>query len=76
MNGIKIKLKYDDLKEFIRITSSFESDIDIVKGRYVIDAKSLMGILSLDFSKGVDIVIHSVNEDEIIRFLDAMKRFK
>ena len=76
MNGTKINLTYDDLKEFIRITSSFESDIDIVKGRYVIDAKSLMGILSLDFSKGVDIVIHSVNEDEIIRFLDAMKKFK
>jgi hypothetical protein len=34
-----------------------------------------MGILSLDFSKGVDIVIHSVNEDEIVRFYDAMKRF-
>lgn len=76
MNGTKINLTYDDLKEFIRITSSFESDIDIVKGRYVIDAKSIMGILSLDFSKGVDIVIHSVNEDEIIRFLDAMKKFK
>ena len=50
MNGTKINLTYDDLKEFVRITSSFESDIDIVKGRYVIDTKSLMGILSLDFS--------------------------
>lgn len=76
MNGTKINLKYDDLKEFIKTTESFESDIDIVKGRYVVDAKSIMGILSLDFSKGVDIVIHSVNEDEIIRFLDAMKKFK
>ena len=76
MNGIKIKLKYEDLKEFIKTTESFESDIDIVKGRYVVDAKSIMGILSLDFSKGVDITIHSVNEDEIIRFLDAMKKFQ
>ena len=76
MNGTKINLTYDDLKEFIKTTESFESDIDIIKGRYVVDAKSIMGILSLDFSKGVDIVIHSVNEDEIIRFLDAMKKFK
>ena len=76
MNGIKIKLKYEDLKEFIRITSSFESDIDIVKGRYVIDAKSLMGILSLDFSKGVDIVIHSVEKNEVTRFLEEMEKFK
>lgn len=76
MNGTKINLTYDDLKEFIRITSSFESDIDIVKGRYVIDAKSLMGILSLDFSKGVDIVIHSVEKNEVTRFLEEMEKFK
>ena len=76
MNGIKIKLKYEDLKEFIKITSSFESDIDIVKGRYVIDAKSLMGILSLDFSKDISIVIHSENEDEIAKFNETMKKFQ
>ena len=46
MNGIKIKLEYEDLKEFIKTTESFESDIDIVKGRYVVDAKSIMGIFS------------------------------
>lgn len=76
MNGTKINLTYDDLKEFVRITSSFESDIDIVKGRYVIDAKSLMGILSLDFSKDISIVIHSENEDEIARFNETMKKFQ
>ena len=76
VNGIKIKLKYEDLKEFIKTTESFESDIDIVKGRYVVDAKSIMGILSLDFSKDIFVKIHSNNEDEIIRFLDAMKKFK
>ena len=76
MNGTKINLTYDDLKEFVRITSSFESDIDIVKRRYVIDAKSLMGILSLDFSKDISIVIHSENKDEIARFNETMKKFQ
>ena len=75
MNGIKIKLKYEDLKEFIKITTSFESNIDMIKDRYVIDAKSLLGILSLDFTQPTTVVIHSVNEDEIVRFYDAMKRF-
>ena len=75
MNGIKIKLKYEDLKEFIKTTESFESDIDIIKGRYIVDAKSIMGILSLDFSKDIFVKIHSSNEDEIVRFYDAMKRF-
>ena len=90
MNGIKIKLKYEDLKEFItggeptvqkdlkefiKITTSFESNIDMIKDRYVIDAKSLLGVLSLDFTQPTMVVIHSVNEDEIVRFYDAMKRF-
>ncbi len=75
MNGTKIKLKYEDLKEFIQITTSFESNIDMIKDRYVIDAKSLLGILSLDFTQPTMVVIHSVNEDEIVRFYDAMKRF-
>ena len=75
MNGIKIKLKYEDLKEFIKITTSFESNIDIIKDRYVVDAKSFLGVLSLDFTQPTMVVIHSVNEDEIVRFYDEMKRF-
>ena len=75
MNGAKIKLKYEDLKEFIQITTAFESNIDMIKDRYVIDAKSLLGILSLDFTQPTTVVIHSVNEDEIVRFYDEMKRF-
>lgn len=75
MNGIKIKLKYEDLKEFIKIVTSFESNIDMIKDRYVVDAKSLLGVLSLDFTQPTMVVIHSVNEDEIVRFYDAMKRF-
>ena len=75
VNGIKIKLKYEDLKEFIKITTSFESNIDIIKDRYVVDAKSLLGVLSLDFTQPTMVVIHSVNEDEIVRFYDEMKRF-
>ena len=75
VNGIEIKLKYEDLKEFIKITTSFESNIDMIKDRYVIDAKSLLGVLSLDFTQPTTVVIHSVNEDEIVRFYDEMKRF-
>ena len=75
VNGIKIKLKYEDLKEFIKITTSFESNIDIIKDRYVVDAKSLLGVLSLDFTQPTTVVIHSVNEDEIVHFYDEMKRF-
>ena len=74
MNGTKINLKYDNLNEFIKITTSFESNIDMIKDRYVIDAKSLLGVL--DFTQPTMVVIHSVNEDEIVHFYDAMKRFE
>lgn len=75
VSGIRIKLKYEDLKEFISITTSFESNIDMIKDRYVIDAKSLLGVLSLDFTQHTTVVIHSVDENEIVRFYDEMKRF-
>lgn len=75
VNGIKIKLKYEDLKEFIGIVSSFESNIDMIKDRYVIDSKSIMGVLSLDFTQPTTVVIHSNDDNEIARFYDEMKKF-
>ena len=45
-------------------------DFDLVSGRYVIDAKSIMGIFSLDLSKPIDLNIHSENQiDEILTTL-------
>ena len=69
------------LNDFIRIKNfssevvKFESDIDLIKGRYVIDAKSTIGIFTLDLSAPVDVIIHSDNEDEIKRFNEVMEAF-
>lgn len=69
------------LNDFIRIKNfssevvKFESDIDLVKGRYIIDAKSTIGIFTLDLSSPVDVVIHSDDEDEIRRFNEVMEAF-
>ena len=69
------------LNDFIRIKNfssevvKFESDIDLVKGRYIIDAKSTIGIFTLDLSAPVDVIIHSDNEDEIKRFNEVMEAF-
>ena len=69
------------LNDFIRIKNfssevvKFESDIDLIKGRYIIDAKSTIGIFTLDLSSPVDVIIHSDNEDEIKRFNEVMKAF-
>lgn len=61
----------EDVKEFNRIVAVYDGDVDLVSGRYVIDAKSIMGIFSLDLSKPIDLNIHSENDiDEILAKLD------
>ena len=63
------------IKNFSSEVGKFESDIDLVKGRYIIDAKSTIGIFTLDLSAPVDVVIHSNDEDEIRRFNKVMEEF-
>lgn len=62
-------------RKFINEASKFISDIDVIKGRYVIDGKSAMGIFTLDLSKPIDVQIHSDDPYEIKRFDDIMSEF-
>ena len=75
MNGIKIKLKYEDLKEFINITTSFESNIDIGEGNCVYDGKSLMVYYSLDLSKPFPIKLLTDSNEENERFKKAIWKY-
>ena len=63
----------DKVKAFVNEVTKFDTDFDLVSGRYVIDAKSIMGIFSLDLSKPIDLNIHS--EDNIEAILEAIKPF-
>jgi phosphotransferase system HPr-like phosphotransfer protein len=64
MKTVKISLNsIDKVKSFVNDVAKFDSDFDLVSGRYVIDAKSIMGIFSLDLSKVIDLNIHSEDED-------------
>ena len=52
MKTVKISLNsIDKVKSFVNDITKFDVDFDLVSGRYVIDAKSIMGIFSLDLSK-------------------------
>lgn len=53
----------DRVKRFVNIVSKYEYDFDLVSGRYVIDAKSIMGIFSLDLSKNITLNIHAEDEN-------------
>ena len=68
MKTVRISLNsIDKVKSFVNDLAKFDVDFDLVSGRYVIDAKSIMGIFSLDLSKPIDLNIHSENNvDEIL----------
>ena len=64
MKTAKISLNsIDKVKAFVNEISKFDCDFDLVSGRYVIDAKSIMVIFSLDLSKPIDLNIHAENQD-------------
>ena len=71
MKTIRISLNsIDKVKSFVNDLSQFNVDFDLVSGRYVIDAKSIMGIFSLDLSKPIDLNLHADNDvDHIIEVL-------
>ena len=74
MKTIKISLNsIDKVKTFVNEINRFEAEFDLVSGRYVIDAKSIMGIFSLDISKPIDLNIHTDGEqlDEILARLES-----
>ena len=73
MTNVQIHLNsIDKVKTFVNAISDFDYDFDIISGRYVIDAKSIMGIFSLDLSKPINLAIHSDSPDEA---LEAIKEY-
>ncbi len=71
MTTVQIMLNsINKVKNFVNDITRFDSDFDLVSGRYVIDAKSIMGIFSLDLSKPLNLTIHSETDlDEIMEVL-------
>lgn len=56
----------DKVKKFNKLTCDADVDVDLVNGRYTVDAKSILGIFSLDLSKPIELHIHvNSNADEI-----------
>ena len=75
----KIIIKLNNIEKaqkFANEIINFSSDIDIISGRYICDAKSLLAIFSYDLSKPVEVEIHSKDEEEIIKFNEVMEEFK
>jgi phosphotransferase system HPr-like phosphotransfer protein len=70
MKTVTIKLKeIKDVYDFVAVVTTYPGDIDIVSGRYRVNAKSIMGIFALDLTKPLDLEILGDNPDEAIKAL-------
>lgn len=65
----------DKIKTFSRLAGTFEENIDVICGRYVIDGKSIMGLLSIDLLRPLTVYFHSSHIDRVKEFEEAMKDF-
>ena len=74
MKTVEISLNsIDKVKSFVNEITKFNYDFDLVSGRYVIDAKSIKGIFSLDLSKPITLNIHA--ESDVDQILEALKPY-
>lgn len=74
MKTIKVSLNsIDKVKIFVNLIAKYDSDFDLISGRYVIDAKSIMGIFSLDLSKPIELSIH---DDSVVEeVMDSLQKY-
>lgn len=55
-----------DVQELVKIVTAFNGDVDLRSGRYLVDAKSIMGIFSLDLSKPIDVIVDNEEDADIL----------
>lgn len=74
MKNVQISLQMaSQVKEFVATVQKYDFDIELKSERYVVDAKSILGIFSLDLSKPLTVEIHSDNCNEL---LNELKNFE
>lgn len=67
MVELKVKINsIDDVKKFVSTVTKYDFDVDIVSGKYSVDAKSIMGIFSIDLSKELVMKAHT-NDSETVK---------
>ena len=70
MKSVKINLQFaENVKVFVNIVSKYPYDIDLKSGRFVVDAKSILGIFSLDLNKPITVEIHSDDCEDLLNEL-------
>ena len=75
--GYKIKLDtMEKVKKFTSIVDTFGNDIDLMCGRYVVNAKSVIAIFSLDLTSVLKVIIHDASLSDLAKFEKVMEEFR
>lgn len=76
MKNVMIRLStIADVQKFVNIVTRADADIDLVSGRYVVDAKSIMGIFSLDLLNPIELKAHTSDEAILADLLAQLAPF-
>lgn len=61
----------DDVKKFVSVVSTKPYDIELLSGKYVVNAKSVMGVLSLDLTSPITMIANTDNDDSLLKEIEA-----
>ena len=76
MKTVKIRLSsIEAVRDFVEIVRKYDSEVDLSSGRYVVDAKSIMGIFSLDLSKPIAVAANTDDAAKANAFFDQIKKY-
>lgn len=65
----------DKVKQFVNVTSKVDGDVFLQSGRYIIDAKSIMGIFSIDLTKPLEMSFEECSDEEKNKYLEKIQEF-
>ncbi len=76
MNNVMVRLSsIQDVRSFVDIVTKYNMDIDLSSGRYVVDAKSIMGIFSLDLLNPIKLSAQSDKEEDVKALMEDLKAY-
>ena len=76
MKTVQISLNsIGKVKSFVNAITQFDFDFDLISGRYVIDAKSIMGIFSLDLTKPLSLSFEKCSDEEVQNYMSSIHEF-
>lgn len=72
MKSVPIKLSFaEEVKTFVNVANRYSYDMDLRAGRHVVDAKSILGIFSLDLSKPITLEVYADDCEDLLKDLQA-----